>query len=164
MVLIQSLCEENDLNTKKINSLIHRAEDISTKSGNKLTATRKQVLIAMLKSNKALSAYELAEHVKQEFDRSIPTMSVYRILDVLVDAKLVHKMSLVNKYIACSHISCDHKHMFARFLICSNCHKVKELMTKGSTVKSIKGNMEETGFELVNNQLELNCLCSDCVS
>ncbi|MFK7825439.1 MAG: Fur family transcriptional regulator [Oligoflexales bacterium] len=152
------------MNSKKINSLIHRAEDISSKSGKKLTSTRKQVLIAMLKSNKALSAYELADQVKQEFDRSIPTMSVYRILDVLVDAKLVHKMSLVNKYIACSHISCEHKHMFARFLICKNCHKVKELMTRSSTVKTIKGNMEESGFELINNQVELNCLCTDCAS
>lgn len=150
------------MNSKQINFLLVRAETLATKIGKKLTATRKQVLIAMLRSSKALSAYELTELVKQEFDRAIPTMSVYRILDVLVEAKLVHKMELVNKYIACSHISCDHKHMFARFLICNSCHKVKELMTRGSTLRTIRGNIEDSGFQLMNSQLELNCLCKEC--
>ena len=150
------------MNPKKLDSIIDRAESLSSKSGKKLTSTRRQVLTAMLKSEKALSAYELAEQVKQEFDRSIPTMSVYRILDVLMEAKLVHKMSIVNKYIACSHITCDHKHMFARFLVCNKCHKVKELMTKGTTVKTLQGNIEESGFQLLNRQLELNCLCNEC--
>ena len=150
------------MNVDSIESIISKAEAMSNQHGKKLTPTRKQVLIAMLKSDKELSAYELADSVKKEFDRSIPTMSVYRILDVLMELKLVHKMSIVNKYVACSHITCDHKHSFARFLVCNNCHKVKEIMTNGSTVKILQGNIEELGFKLLNKQLELNCLCHEC--
>ena len=147
---------------KKMDAMMQKAEALSAKNGKRLTLTRKQVLITMLKSDHALSAYELADHIQKEFNRSIPAMSVYRILEVLTDAGLVHKMSSVNKYIGCSHICCDHKHMFAKFLICKNCLKVKELMTKTNAVKSIKGNIEESGFQLIDRQLELNCLCDEC--
>ncbi|MFK7822615.1 MAG: Fur family transcriptional regulator [Oligoflexales bacterium] len=150
------------MDSNKLENIMKKAKYFSSNKGMKLTPTRKQVLTTMLRSKKALSAYELAEQVKLEFHRSIPAMSVYRILDVLTDVKLVHKISSVNRYIACSHITCDHKHMFARFLICIRCYKVKELMTQWFTTSAIQENVEASGFQILNEQLELNCLCSEC--
>lgn len=144
--------------------IMTRVKKASSEHGFKMTITRTQILATILKSKKALSAYEVADQVKLDFERSIPTMSVYRILKVLTDANLIHKISSVNRYVACSHIACDHQHQFARFLICSKCFKVKELMTQGDTVRGIHKDIEGSGFEVINDQVELNCVCSICAT
>ena len=139
------------------------AEQIfAANNGGRLTATRRQVLSSILKSEKALSAYELADRVRTDFDRVIPPMSVYRILDVLIEAKLVHKVSLVNKYIVCSHFNCKHKHTMARFLVCKDCHRVNESMEQTAAVRKLEKNIEDSGFHLMNKQIEISCLCHKC--
>ena len=52
-----------------------------------------------------MSAYELVDYCKETYGVSPPPMSVYRILDFLQQERLVHKLNLANKYIACAHIT-----------------------------------------------------------
>jgi Fur family zinc uptake transcriptional regulator len=89
-------------------------------------------------------------------------MSVYRILEFLQEERLVHKLNLANKYIACAHITCDHDHGISQFLICDNCQTVKEITVKKSTINTLKRSVEDAGFDLLSPQMELNCLCHDC--
>ena len=110
-----------------VESTIKHAEQHCALRGTRLTQKRKQVLTGLVKSKKALSAYELIDFCKQEFGESLPAMSVYRILDFLEKELLVHKLNLANKYVACMHISCDHAHAVPQFLICKSCSTVKEL-------------------------------------
>ena len=91
-------------------------------------------------------------------------MSVYRILEFLEDEHLVHKLSLANKYVACAHISCSHAHAVPQFLICKRCSKVKEIDIKPATINELRASVNEAGFELINTQLEMNCLCEGCIS
>lgn len=91
-------------------------------------------------------------------------MSIYRILGFLETEKLVHKLNLANKYVACAHISCDHAHGVPQFLICRNCSKVKEISIKSSTIKDLQATAHDVGFKLISPQLEMNCLCDDCIS
>jgi Fur family transcriptional regulator, zinc uptake regulator len=146
----------------RVETVINHAENSCKAHGAKLTNKRKQVLSGLLQSDKAKSAYELVDYCKVEFGETLPPMSVYRILDFLQDEHLVHKLNQVNKYIACSHITCDHDHGVPQFLICSSCQSVKEITVNKSTINTLRRNVEEAGFHLASPQLEINCLCSNC--
>ena len=111
----------------------------------------------------ALSAYDLVEYFRREHDYTIAAMSVYRILDLLREQGLVHRLSLASKYVACSHITCDHDHGVPQFLICGKCQRVKEIRVSQSTIDALTRRVDEAGFHLVGPQLEVNCVCENCL-
>jgi len=142
--------------------ILRHAEDYCLEHGIRLTAKRKIVLSGLLKSKQALSAYELVDYCRDEFNQVMPAMSVYRILDFLQENNLAHKLNLANKYVACEHIACDHEHTQAQFLICVMCNKVKEINIGKSFIKELKKSATAAGFHLVCPQLEINCICNNC--
>ncbi len=148
----------------KVQAIIDRAEQQCKANGTRMTSKRKHILHGLLQSDRALSAYELVEYCKTEFDETIPAMSVYRILEFLEEEHLVHRLNLANKYVACSHIRCDHEHAMSQFLICQSCQRVKEVDISDSVVKSLRKTVRDAGFELQSPQLEINCICEGCAS
>ena len=140
-----------------------RLAEAKCKTNNvRLTQKRKHILASLLSSEKALSAYDLIEHCTKSYDVTFPPMSVYRILDFLEQEQLVHKLSLANKYVACSHIACDHEHQVPQFLICNNCQRVKEIGIDKNIIESLQSNVQAAGFHLTSPQLEMNCICEQC--
>ena len=148
----------------KVTRVLNHAETSCRANGARLTHKRKQVLAGLVSSQKALSAYELIDFMQAEFGESLPAMSVYRILEFLESENLVHKLQLANKYVACSHICCDHAHEVPQFLICDQCGSVKEIGIKKSLIETLKGEVENSGFILKSPQIELHCLCQDCAN
>ena len=142
---------------------IDEAELRCKEQGARLTEKRKQVLSGLLSSDTALSSYELLDYCNTEFGQSLPAMSVYRILDFLQEQHLVHKLNLVNKYVACAHITCDHDHGVPQFLICGRCQRVKEISVAKSTINALKRSVRDAGYRLASPQLEMNCICEDCL-
>ena len=100
--------------------------------------------------------------MQREFDESLAPTTVYRILDFLASENLVHKLHVTNKYVACSHISCNHAHEVPQFLICDQCASVKEIGIKKSIIEELRQQVEDAAFFLQSPQLELHCLCQDC--
>jgi len=148
----------------KYQYVIDRAEQLCRQNGTRFTVKRKRVLMSLLKSEKALSAYELIDLYTVEFGESMPAMSIYRILDFLEQEQFVHKLNLANKYVACSHITCDHAHDVPQFVICGSCQKVKEIRIKKITLDQLTKNISQAGFQLVSPQLEMNCICEACLA
>lgn len=147
-----------------LDSIIQHAEQHCKDHGARLTTKRKQVLAQLVQSSKALSAYELIDLYNDQYDEKIPAMSVYRILEFLEGEHLVHKLNLANKYVACAHISCDHSHGVQQFLICGSCSKVKEISISQSTMKELNETVVNADYQLISPQIEINCLCNQCVS
>ena len=145
-----------------VDQILMSAEQSCRSSGTRLTEKRKRVLAGLIKSEKALSAYEIVDVVQQEYGESPPAMSVYRILDFLAGENLVHKLHVANKYVACSHIACDHTHQVPQFLICDECSNVKEIGIQKTLISTLKNNVEAAGYVLKSPQLELHCLCQSC--
>lgn len=145
-----------------IDHVIDHAEANCKANGSKLTEKRKRILTSLLVSGKALSAYDLIELLRQEYGEAPPPTSVYRILDFLSQENLVHKLQLANKYVACAHITCDHKHEVPQFLICAECGQVTEIGIKKSTMESLKNSVQDAGYVLKGPQMELLCVCQDC--
>lgn len=145
-----------------ISQILSHAEASCRERGTKLTEKRKRILTGLLQSQKALSAYDLIEYLREEYDDAPPPTSVYRILDFLAEENLVHKLKLANKYVACSHIACSHSHEVPQFLICDDCGSVTEIGIKKSLINTLKNNVEQAGYILKSPQLELHCLCQEC--
>ncbi|WP_076540122.1 Fur family transcriptional regulator [Shewanella sp. UCD-KL21] len=141
-----------------------KAEQLCHDNGVKLTAKRKNVLGVLLNSSKPLSAYEIVDIYRATHQESLAPMSVYRMLDILSELPLVHKLSSENKYLACSHITCAHKHQVPQFLICKSCGKVAEKGIQASVIEALKESIQQADFQLLNSQIELQCLCNDCAN
>ena len=151
------------MKNQKINEIINKAEDICAHSGGRLTEKRKRILELLLRSKSPLSAYEVANAYNSESETSMPAMSVYRILDFLETEHLVHKLTSANKYVACSHITCSHAHEVPQFLICGKCQNVKEIAISKTIINELDIQVANAGYKLLNSQLELQCLCEQCL-
>ena len=127
---------------------------------------RQIVLSALTKSGKALSAYELIDFCKVEFNLILHPMTVYRALEFFECEHLVHKLSSINKFIACTHTTGEHEHEhehdIVQFLICKKCHKVDEISIQKSTLDDLHHNVSHAGFHFVSSQLEVACICKPC--
>ena len=150
------------MNKKSLQKTLNRAEEKCLEAGVRLTDKRRQILTILLQSSTPLSAYEIADQYNMTAEKSIPPMSAYRILDFLLSEKLAHKLESTNKYVACSHITCDHSHEISQFLICHECNQVKELRMHREILNQIKTCVEEAGYHMRNHHLELNCVCDQC--
>lgn len=145
-----------------VEAVLAHAEQSCKANGARFTGKRRKVLSSLLQSERALSAYELVEHCQRDFGEALPAMSVYRILDFLEQEELVHKLRLANKYVACSHIACNHAHAVPQFLICTSCQKVQEISIAKQVVQELQQNVENVGYRLLSPQLEMSCLCDNC--
>lgn len=145
-----------------IEEIIRKSQEACALAGAKLTSKRKNVLIVLLASTTPLSAYEIVERYKAQFQESLPVMSVYRMLDFLIQEKLVHKLETASQYMSCAHIACDHQHETPQFLICDRCGNVKEVGIKKRIMDELERSIRSTGFALAHRQLELHGVCKHC--
>ena len=167
--LLKEDISPNEVGTKvqsieKLQLDLHRADEVCRAHGQRLTIRRKQVLSLLLQVDKAISAYELIDLFKSNFNRTLPPMSAYRILDFLESVNLGHKLNIANKYVACAHIGCDHSHELPQFLFCQQCQRVDELQGRNTSFTDLANSAEQTGYQLASPQIELNCICNSCLS
>jgi len=148
--------------THEIEASLQNAQNQCSQSGLRLTDKRCKVLKILLQADAPLSAYDIADQFKLVFAKSLSAMSAYRMLEFLMQANLVHKLETSNQYLACSHISCEHAHELPQFLICDQCHTVKEIGLGQQLLKELKDSIENTGFLLSSQQLELHGICESC--
>jgi Fur family zinc uptake transcriptional regulator len=142
---------------------ILNASKICKENGVKLTTKRQYVLAELVQSATALSAYEIMERIRFNAKADMPAMSVYRILDFLMEYGFVHRLSTANKYVACLYFTCVHSHGTPQFLICENCNLVKELPIDDETISALNRNCSAAGFSLNNQQIEMHGLCKNCI-
>ncbi|WP_305907578.1 Fur family transcriptional regulator [Methylomarinum sp. Ch1-1] len=145
-----------------INQALDIAQSECSRSGMRLTDKRCNVLKILLQEAEPLSAYDIADRYRVAIGESLSAMSAYRMLDFLLQAGLAHKLETTNQYVACSHITCEHEHQVPQFLICDRCHTVKEVGLRKQLLNELKASIENTGFTLSSQQLELHGLCEQC--
>jgi Fur family zinc uptake transcriptional regulator len=145
-----------------IKKVLTKAEEKCVASGSRLTEKRKKILEIMVSSEVPLSPYEVVDQYNETAESKMPANSAYRILDFLVSENLAHKLASAQKYVACSHIACDHTHEVPQFLICGNCQSVQEVGIQSKLMKQLRENVESTGYTMTSQQLEIQCLCPKC--
>lgn len=94
------------------------------REGVALTPSRQRILEILAATTRPLGAYELIDRVASETGKRPAPISIYRALDFLLDAGLVHRLASRNAYLACAHGHARETPIV--FLICEGCGEVVE--------------------------------------
>jgi Fur family zinc uptake transcriptional regulator len=135
-----------------------RAKTRCTELGIKWTELRERVFQQIATSHKPISAYDLIESLAKDGKRLAP-VSIYRILDVLQAAGLVHRLESRNAFFACMT-----EHATARktiTFVCDECEHVSELEAPEAYL-AITEAIERARIKPRNTMIEVNGLCSEC--
>ncbi|TBR43898.1 transcriptional repressor [Marinomonas agarivorans] len=140
-----------------IENALKVAEELCLQHKQKLTKVRRRALELIWESHRPLGAYQLLAKLSEEGFNSAPP-TVYRALDFLLNAGLIHKVESMNAYLGCAHADKKHK---GYFLICEKCHNVMECDYQDIHEK-LSANVAKNGFLLRSNTIELIGLCQAC--
>ncbi len=133
------------------------AEVLCQERGLRLTAQRRRVLELVWMSHRPVGAYDILESLGEDGRKPAPP-TVYRALDFLMDAGLVHRLDSLNAYVGCR----DPAHPHAgQFLICRECRSVAE-MDDRELQHMVNAKVAEAGFRAESQMLEIQGLCRRC--
>ena len=137
--------------------LLSQADALADRRGVRLTPVRRRALEILLEAHRALGAYEVLERLAQDgFGKQPPV--VYRALDFLVEQGLVHRISRLNAFMACSHPGESHS---PAFFICRACNAVAEV--PGQVARAaLVDTAGAIGFEVERVAIEAVGLCPAC--
>ncbi len=141
-----------------LKSALSRAEERCLARGIRWTELREQVFRALATSPTPVSAYELIEALRQH-GQSLAPISIYRILDVLVGAGLVHRLETRNAYFACmtEHATAPQTITF----VCEDCEQVAELEAP-DTLSALRRTLRASHLQPRNAVIEVSGLCEEC--
>lgn len=105
-----------------LDDAMERAQKAFEVKGLKLTPLRRAVFQEIASSHRAIGAYEVLEAIASKGERLAP-ISVYRAIDALVEAGLVHRFESRNAFFAC-HTGHEGRQMV---LACDVCGRVAEV-------------------------------------
>lgn len=138
-------------------AFMRRAEAVCRQAGVQLTPLRRRLLEELARAERPLGAYDLVERLGRE--RRIAPISVYRVLDVLIEAGLIHRIATRNTYLPCNHA--HESHAATVFLVCTTCGSVDEV-TSDEVARGVLGTAAEAGFRPGSRAVEVEGECSDC--
>jgi Fur family zinc uptake transcriptional regulator len=141
-------------------SLKEAARERLTKEGEQWTEMREAVFEALAGFDKPASAYDIAEQVSKARDRRVAANSVYRILDLFVNANLARRVESANAYVANQHPACLHDCIF---LICDSCGQAVHI-DDDSLTSGVRKAATGAGFSAQRPVIEVRGTCGDCAS
>lgn len=125
--------------------------------GYKVTEPRKRVLKALAEAEKPVSPYEIQEMLGRKGEY-LNHVTIYRVLDLLCDLNLAHKVLLRGGFVKCTLGEGDGCH---RFVICRECGALKEYADK--TLCAEENEMaRDLGFRTEHHFSEVSGVCSKC--
>ena len=136
---------------------IATAEDLCRARGLRFTALRQRVLALVWDSHQPVGAYDILDKLRAE-GRSAAPPTVYRALDFLIEAGLVHRLTSLNAFIGCPDPGRAHA---GQFLICRDCRSVAEL-DDAELEGLVVGKAADQGFEALHQVLEIEGVCREC--
>jgi Fur family zinc uptake transcriptional regulator len=136
---------------------LSKADAACSASGRRLTPLRRRVLELVWGSHTPVKAYDLLATLGRERDQAAPP-TVYRALDFLQEAGLVHRIASLNAYVGCGEPGETHA---GQFLICVRCGTVAEL-DEPALSATIAASAARLGFEVRRETIEIEGVCADC--
>ncbi len=138
------------------------AEDLCRSRGVALTRLRRRVLELIWGRHGPAGAYDILDHLRRERRSAAPT-SVYRALDFLLEAGLIHRIATLNAYIGCGDpLGTGDVAHGGQFLICEQCGAVAEL-EDAAIARRIGDSATRLGFVVRRQTVEIAGLCPACV-
>ena len=141
-----------------VSDALARARTRCLELGIKWTALREQVFRHVARSHKPVSAYDLIESLAKDGKRLAP-VSVYRILEVLQSAGLVHRLESRNAFFACMTEHATGPQTIT--LVCEGCERVSETNAPDA-FHAIGASTRASGFRTRNVVIEVSGICAEC--
>ena len=144
--------------------IIAEATRFCATRGLRLTEQRRQILVLLAEAAKPLGAYDLLESIQQTSSKHQPSkriapVIVYRALDFLLEAKLIHRLESRNAFIICPHRHTNEETIV--FMICETCGRAEE--AESSLVQDSLEQLAQTrSFQLKSKVIELSGICQLC--
>lgn len=126
----------------------------------KLTKNQSLVFDCLSESQSPLSAYTILDRLREHGFKA--PLQVYRALEKLIDAGLVHRLESLNAFVVCAHPDqdCSHHGMTA-FAICEKCGAVDEFHAHDIEAALIVRAMQ-SDFRASKMTVEIRGLCAGC--
>jgi Fur family zinc uptake transcriptional regulator len=140
-----------------IKTALAEAELTCRESGLRLTRIRRQVLELVWGSHTPVKAYEVLEQLQKINPRAVPP-TVYRALEFLQHAGLVHRIESLNAYVGCGKPAEPHG---GQFLICTKCGAVAEI-NEPKITRLLNQQAALLGFATEQQLVEIKGLCPQC--
>ncbi|MGR3289906.1 MAG: Fur family transcriptional regulator [Paracoccaceae bacterium] len=138
-------------------SALGNADRLAKDSGLRFTPVRRRTLEILLEEHRAMGAYQVLERLAQDgFGKQPPV--AYRALEFLVENGLVHRISRLNAFVACTQADTAHAPIF---FICSSCNIVAEAPVDivGNALRKVA---DEIGFFVDGMNIEAVGTCPKC--
>ncbi len=133
------------------------AQTACVRQGLRLTDLRRQVLELVWEGHAPVKAYDLLDRLSSRQGRVAPP-TVYRALDFLMAAGLVHRVASENAFVGCSDPNRPHR---AELLLCQRCGSVVEV--RNSPVwDAIATDAAQVGFTPQEQSIEVRGVCAEC--
>jgi Fur family zinc uptake transcriptional regulator len=124
--------------------------------GRGLPRNQRTVMACLDAERRPLTAYQILDRVREAGISHPPT--VYRALNELIRAGLVHRVESLSGFVACRHGGHGHR---AAFAICRACRKVEEVELTAEGLPEV-GAFAPAGFAVERVSLEFEGLCEAC--
>ena len=141
-----------------LDEALRRAERAFDSRGLKLTPLRRQVFEAIADSHDAVGAYDVLDRLVRKTGERMAPVSVYRAIDALLDAGMVHRLESRNAFFACHTPHAGRRHIA---LVCEACRVVSEVDGTGVSA-SIDAATAGVRFTVKSAVVEVSGLCAAC--
>jgi Fur family zinc uptake transcriptional regulator len=140
-----------------VKAALAEAEQACNASGLRLTRIRRQVLELVWSSHAPVKAYEVLEQLQKIIPKAAPP-TVYRALEFLQTAGLVHRIESLNAYVGCGKPAEPH---VGQFLLCTKCGAVAEI-NEPKITRLLNEQAAQLGFATEQQLVEIKGLCPQC--
>ena len=158
MTLVEPKSPTHD-HSRCIKRALAAAERVCAKKQVSLTPLRRRVLEIVWRQHEPIGAYEILAELGKDREKAGPP-SVYRALEFLRGAGLVHRVDALNAFLGCDQPQTDHH---GQFIVCSRCHHVTEIADPALT-RSLIRRMRTLGFQAEQSTVEIKAVCSRCAA
>ncbi|MGH8317451.1 MAG: Fur family transcriptional regulator [Steroidobacteraceae bacterium] len=124
-----------------------------------LTPIRKRVLEIVWRQHEPIGAYAVLAELAKAGGKPAP-QTVYRALEFLQEAGLVHRLHTLNAFLGCDRPEDAHS---GQFLVCSRCRRVAEIEDSVLN-RTLKERARSLGFRLDASPVEIKAICNHCAA
>lgn len=140
---------------------VSRAEAAFERQGMRMTDLRRRVLKEIASSHCAIGAYDILDRLARRGEKRLAPISVYRALDSLVEAGVVHRLESRNAFFACHGGHARDRRQIV--LACHACGTVAEVGDE-LTFERIGAAAGSRSFEPSRMLVEVIGTCAPCAA
>lgn len=147
---------------ERVKTSLEQATAIFAEKNIRFTDLRRKVFEEIASTHASVGAYEVLDRLAKKGTRLAP-ISVYRALDALLEAGVVHRLESKNAYFACRRMDKPRTGRPPIFLSCEKCGAVQEV--DGDEIfHAIDAAAGATNFETRVRFVEVSGTCQECAA